>query len=181
MDSKKLIFTILLIGLLSIFFINIQSNICTAENDNYKISLVEKKADYVKERIIGKFTYVYYDITVKLHNSGTDPSQNMIIKLKQVGWQNLTSDKEIIIGPGEYYTYFKEGYMVESDVQELYVEYYPTHLDYRNSQNTGETTLALSGQKNEENDSIPGFEITLFIISSIITLFFIKNNYKEKL
>ena len=41
--KKTLLFSILIIGLLSLLFINVQSNICMAGNGDYTISIVEKK------------------------------------------------------------------------------------------------------------------------------------------
>jgi len=177
--KKKLLFTLVIIGLLSILFINLQSNICIAGNGNYSISIEENKANYVKEVTKGGSTTVSYDVIIRLYNSGPDASDKMTIILSEQGWGiNLTSDEEIIIGPGEYKTYVFEDYPVSPGVQSLQIQYYPTEIDYRNSANTGEASVSLSGPKKDEESSTPGFEIFLLIIAAFIIIYFKKEIYK---
>ena len=178
MKLKYLLFGAIII-LLSFSVINLFSNDCNAQNGDYQIFIKDTSADFIKSETFGEHIFVYYDITLTLHNSGDTESDEISVILRD---EDGNYTKKGNIGPGEDATFIYDDHpFVGAGEHTLYFYYYPTEIENRNQQNSGSTSIVINPDKNGDDDdeSIPGFELTI-LISAIVTTLLIMKRKKGK-
>jgi len=165
---KSKVFLFILAGILFTgFFSGNVSEICIAEDEFYKISM-DTSYEFVKTTEIGGDTWVFFNISITLHNFGNIESDNITAKLQDED-SNYTQEGSIM--PGKTKTFiFVEHPLLGLGEHKLGVSYYPTDLSVPiNDDNSGYKTLAVEYGDGNGNGSTPGFEI----ISLICIVFFI--------
>jgi len=174
MNSKKL-GIVLIFLMISTFLLNISTIIVKADN-NYEISINDTDYKYIKKIKKGSFTFEYFDISVTLYNSGPDTSDDMTVNLiDEDGSYNLTGT----LAPGEEKTFtFDNHPLIGQGNHNIKINFFPTDVNNRRVKNTGSTTLKISRDKKENNNSVPGFELILLFLSIVIFYLIIykKNN-----
>lgn len=142
---------------------------CTAEDESYKISM-DVSSEFVKTTKIGGDTWVFFNISITLYNSGNIESDNITVKLQDDD-SNYTREGSVM--PGETKTFiFVEHPLLGLGERELGVSYCPTDLSIpMNDDNSGYTALTVEYGDGDGDGSTPGFEIiSLMCIIALIAL-----------
>jgi len=159
---KSKIFLLVLVGILFTGFLSGNvSEICIAEDEFYKISM-DTSSEFVKTTEIGIDTWVFFNITITLFNSGNIESDNITVKL-QDEYSNYTREGSVMPGENKAFK-FVEHPLLGLDENTLVVSYYPTDLSIpKNDDNYGYKTLAIEYGDSDVDGSTPGFEIISLI------------------
>jgi hypothetical protein len=166
---KSKIFLLMLAGILfTVFFSGNVSEICIAEDEFYKISM-DTSSEFVKTTEIGGDTWIFFNISITLHNFGNIESDNITVEL-QDEYSNYTREGSVM--PGERTFIFVEHPLLGLGKHKLGVSYYPTDLSIpMNDDNSGYTTFAVEYENGDDDGSTPGFEIiSLICIVVLIVL-----------
>lgn len=169
----RLLTLVLGFSLFLFIFINISEDCIAADND-YIISIDNMSYTVLDTKNIGGRTWVSYNISIVLYNSGNLKSDEITVKIYD-NLDNLSESK--VINPGEYKIYYFLTNLVSGE-HDLEIDYYPKLVDKRNEYNTGSSTFkigAVASKENDDDNPIPGFEISLFIV---IILFLILRKKK---
>ena len=179
MEVKLTKSKLFLLGLISMLlfcvFSGMLTDICNAEDEIYRISLVEKKYECVKTVGSGKQTWVYFDISITLSNTGDVESDDITVEIEDEDgkyYRNYTFQ------PRESKTFiFDDHPLLEKTEHRINISFYPTNkYIVLNDYNHGEDILIILPKENA-NNSTPGFE-SIFPIIAIAVLVFLKR-YKK--
>ena len=170
---KKKIFMIMLGVLLLNIFSGVLVDRCSAKED-YIISMDEPTYEFIKSKEVGVITWAYFSITVVLHNSGTEPSPEMTVDIKD---EYQTPERlNDTLGPGESKVFFFDEVELPGvegkNEYKAYISYYPTDELIRNNDNQDAKIFTLKIPGLDDSSSTPGFEI-VFLILAIISYIFI--------
>ena len=167
---KSKVFLLMLAGILfTVFFSGNVFEICTAEDEFYKISM-DVSSEFVKTMETGGDTWIFFNISISPHNSGNVESDNITVKLQDED-SNYTQEDSVM--PGETKTFiFIEHPLLGLGEHKLGVSYFPTDLSIpMNDYNSGYTTLAVEYGDGDGDSSTPGFAIiSLICIVALIVL-----------
>ena len=131
---------------------------------------MDASSEFVKTTEIGGDTWVFFNISITLYNSGNIESDNITVKLQDED-SNYTRKDSVM--PGETKTFiFVEHPLLGLDKHKLGVSYCPTDLSIpMNDDNSGYITLAVEYGDGDSDGSTPGFEIiSLICIMALIVL-----------
>ena len=173
---KSKVFLLMMAGILftGLFSGNV-FEICTAEDELYKISM-NASSEFVKTMETGGNTWIFYNISITLYNSGNVESDNITVKLQDED-SNYTREDSVM--PGETKTFiFVEHPLLGLGEHKLDVNYYPTDSSIpKKDDNSGYTTLDVEYRDSDGDGSTPGFDIIsiICIMALIVLLRKIKN------
>lgn len=164
MKSKALL--VLIISILCLgFFSGLLSGISVAENGHYELSIVEKNYKIYKTDELAGDTWVYFNISITLHNSGAIESDNITVTIEDEDGIILRRNGTIL--PGKNKTFrFEDHPLKGMKEHQINISYYPTLANVPvTNYNYGDDVLILLPQGGD--DSTPGFEI-IFIIMALV-------------
>jgi len=167
--KSKVFLLVLMCILLTGFFSGNVLETCAAEDEFYKISM-DVSSEFVKTTEIGGDTWVFFNISITLYNSGNIESDDITVKFQDED-SNYTREGSVM--PGETKTFiFVEHPLLGLGEHKLGVNYCPTDLSIpMNDDNSGYTTLAVEYGGGDGDSSTPGFEIiSLICIMALIVL-----------
>ena len=172
--KKCLIFTvgIILIGLFSQILIQT----CTAEPA--KLSITSQTFKVSKTTVIGEQTYVFYNISIVMHNTGAETSQNTTLRI--VDDEGIPADRKNTFAPGDYKEFtFTDWPLTGTGEHQINISYYPTDQNVPvTGDNSGNTTFFVSSSDGSTSQkSTPGFEIVIFL-GAIVLISSIKRKRK---
>lgn len=175
MKSKVLLtifISIFCLGFFSGFLVNISS----AEDKYYEISIIEKNYEISSIKDIKGRTFVFFNISITLKNSGNMISDDITLEI--VGEDEMPLYKNYTI-PAEGYKEFTfdEFYLQGLGEHQVNLSYYPTNIDNWNDYNHGKDVLILQSGGNGDDSSTPGFE-AIFLIMTIVVYVFL-TRYKK--
>ncbi|MEM4257931.1 MAG: hypothetical protein QXL17_02115 [Candidatus Thermoplasmatota archaeon] len=142
--------------------------LCSAEEQPYSLSIVDKKYTIMKVTEHPKGDVVYFNISITLKNSGSRVSDNITVQIEDE--TGIIIKRNGTISPGEIKIYYFNEYpLIGMQQHILKISYYPT-IDRikRTSYNSGQDEFILLPAKDQS--STPGFE-GIFFISSLLTIF----------
>lgn len=169
MKSKALLpvlIGILFLGIFSCFLFDISC----AEDDFYKISIIEKDYDIFRIREINGRKFVHFNISINLYNSGNIESDDITVKIEDEDGGYVRNDT---LTPNESKIFiFDDHPLLGMTEHRINISFYPTNknivlTDY----NHGEDVLILLPEDKDENSFTPGFEVILLIIAIVIYAF----------
>jgi len=167
---KSKVFLLILTGILftSLFSGNVFET-CTAEDEFYKISMYES-SEFVKTTEIGGDTWVFFNISITLYNSGNIKSDNITLKLQDED-SNYTREGSVMSGETKTFTFVEHPLMGLGE-HKLDVSYFPTDLSIpMNDDNSGYKMLVVSYEDSDGDGSTSGFEIiSLICILALVVL-----------
>ena len=174
MKSKVILFTLMFLLFIGFFTGNF-IKICNAE-DQYSISIIDKSYEFVRTVEVGDQTYVYYNITIIMNNSGNDISDNITLHIEDD--QGYSGYYYYTFSPKELKEFiFDDWPLLGLGEHQININFYPTDLDVTISEdNSGSTSLVLSTDGESDDKSTPGFELVSLIsaMSAIVLYLFIR-------
>ena len=172
MKLKYLIFGIIF-SMLIITSFNVLLNTVNAKEETYDIKVINTSSKYLKTENHGGNTFVYYEISITLQNTGNIASDELSIRLRD---EDGNYTKEVVISPGEYKTIIWDNHMfLGSKQRTVYFDYYAEDLEKRTSSNTGSTILVIDPDNSgvSATSNTPGFEV-IILLSSILIFYIFK-------
>jgi len=171
---KSRMFTLLLISFLFFgVFSNILIDICSAEDKNYNISIIDVSYEFVKTVGSGTQIFEYFNINVILRNFGSAGSEDITIEL--VDEDNLIPlTKTYEFAAGESKTFIYDDYVISGTGDHpITINFYPTNNSVEKTQyNSGSRALVVNKEVSSGENSTPSFEfITLLVAIAAILLF----------
>ena len=156
--------------LVSIFFL---INITVVAEEEHAIVSIKGTPTYelVSTNTVGDMIIRRYMINVTFINEGTIISEEIKSVLRDEEGFNLTSYFYLNSSEEKIVTYDWSTILYRN--QNLVLSYYPVDLNTDlNENNSGTTTITVKMVEEENNKSIPGFEIMLMLIAIIITILY---------
>lgn len=142
-----------------------------AENGDYKISIIEKNYEIFRIREVNDQKWVYFNISITLHNSGGIVSDDITVKIEdEDGWY-VRNDT---LAAHESKTFiFEDHPLLGTGEHKIDISFYPTDKNVVLTEyNHGEDVLILMPEEN--NNFIPGFEAVLLGMAIVIYVLLIK-------
>jgi hypothetical protein len=177
---KSKIFRSLSIGILLLcFFPVILFEGCDAEDINQEISIVDKSYEVVKTEKIGTQTVVYFKINITLYNSGNITSEDITVSIWDEN-DGLQTHRNGTIPPGKSLPFVfgenNDWMVVGLGEHNVNIIFSPTNESRKTQYNSGSSTLIISTDDTINDNSSPGFEIILIVISIVSLMFFKRKN-----
>ncbi|MCX6665732.1 MAG: hypothetical protein NT038_06705 [Euryarchaeota archaeon] len=164
---------IILIGLFSQILIQT----CTAESA--KLSITSTTYKVSKTTVIGGRAYVFYNISIVMHNAGAEISQNTTLYF--IDDEGIPAYRENMFAPGEYKEFtFNEWPLTGTGEHQINISYYPTDQNVlATGDNSGISTFNVSSDGSTPSQkSTPGFEI-IVLLSAIVLISLIKRKRRK--
>ena len=155
-------------------FFGIFADTIAAQEDYYKISVVDKS--YGLLNIDETHGIIKYDISITLNNSGTIKSHDITVRITDEDG-NYTRNGTIM--PGESKTFlFNNHPLIGMTDHTILISFYPTDLFIGpNENNSGEDSLILKYGNDSGGGGTPGFEAVFLLI--LISLYIVIKEYKN--
>jgi len=175
---KKMIF----IMMLGVLFLSIFSGVlvdkCSAE-ELYILSMEDPTYEFISSVEKGGRIYGRFNITVVLHNSGTDDTPLMVVELTDDDGIPIRRNGKV--GPGEFLSFVFNNVdfrpVEDKNEYNAYISYSPDDPYLGNNENQGETTLVLKISGVDDSSSTPGFEIVFLLV--IIISYVVFKKYRK--
>ena len=155
------------------------NNVCSVEDENYNISIVNMTYIFVKTEEIRGREFDYYNVVITLRNSGKVDADDITVEI--VGEDGLPEKRNQTIPANEENNYiFSDFYLEKSPEHKINVSYYPSNLTVheRNEYNSGIDSFIIN-TSNNNSESTSGFELILFLIAFFVYFVIRKNNISK--
>ncbi len=177
---NKVILTLVFLSL----FLGYISYSCEAQKTDYNIEVVGKDFEFLETKTIGNSKINYYDITVRLKNSGNQVSDDITFAIwEENEGKTMQVKRNSVVQPGEIKKFVFSDWIVEGTGEHTVIyEYYPTNLNSSEytSYNSGEGSFKINDGTVKETTDTPGFEFLSIIIVICFILFYIYDKKKKK-
>lgn len=184
--QKIIILTIAFIMISTIFLNTVSSKNYSIDIENIDSKLIKKEGKTAQT------TFLYYEITVKLKNTGAEKSDNLTVIIidddkteDYPGTKTRTpgeDEPQIQLQPGESQDFIfgkDDPWPIQGDRKHtITIIVYPNNNE--SATPLAQTTHTLNTEENND-DSIPGFELVTILISSFLAFFiYKKRKYKRR-
>ena len=163
---KLNVLMLIMLGILSIVFSTGNLiEVSNAESD-YSISISDTSYEFVKTREAGGSTWVYYNISIVLHNSGSMISDDITLEI--VGDDEIPLYDNDTIAAGGYRVFTFENFFFHGlGDHQVNISFFPTEITIqRTPDNFGNASFIIPYGGEEE--STPGFEFVALLVASFL-------------
>ncbi|UCF12584.1 MAG: hypothetical protein JSW06_11225 [Thermoplasmatales archaeon] len=166
---------ILLLG----FFSIILFEECDAGDENHEISIENKSYEVVKTEKLGTQTVTYFKISIILHNSDNIISEDITVTIWDENDGHQTH-RNGTIPPGKSLPFVfgesNDWMVVGLGEHNVNIIFSHTNESRKTQYNSGSSTLVIRTNDAISDNSSPGFEIILVVISIVALMFFKRKN-----